>query len=42
MSTLLATVRLVLRHTDENDAHHLNELDNDTEVMRYINGVTMV
>ena len=42
MSTLLATVRLVLRHMDENDAHHLNELDNDTEVMRYINGVTMV
>ena len=42
MSTLFATERLVLRHTDENDAHHLNELDNDTEVMRYINGLTPV
>lgn len=38
MDILLETERMVLRRFTKNDAHYLYELDNDPEVMRYING----
>lgn len=38
MLKLLETERLVLRRFTEDDAKHVFELDNDAEVMRFING----
>jgi len=38
MHILMETDRLILRRFTENDEDHLYELDNDPEVMRYING----
>jgi RimJ/RimL family protein N-acetyltransferase len=38
MHVLMETERLILRRFTENDEDHLYELDNDPEVMRYING----
>lgn len=38
MDILLETNRMALRRFVESDAHHLYALDNDPEVMRYING----
>ena len=38
MPLLLETDRLALRHFTAADARHLHALDNDPEVMRYING----
>ena len=40
MRVLLETKRLLLRRFTANDAQFLFELDNDPEVMRYINGGT--
>ena len=40
MHILLETERLILRRFTESDADHLYNLDNDPEVMRYINGGT--
>jgi RimJ/RimL family protein N-acetyltransferase len=40
MQVLLETERLILRRFTEADADHLFALDNDPEVMRYINGGT--
>jgi RimJ/RimL family protein N-acetyltransferase len=40
MQVLLETERLVLRRFTEADVDHLFALDNDPEVMRYINGGT--
>ncbi|MEM7029253.1 MAG: GNAT family N-acetyltransferase [Chloroflexota bacterium] len=40
MHILLTTERLILRRFTEADAQNLFELDNDPEVMRYINGGT--
>ncbi len=38
MQILLETQRLILRRFEETDLDHLVELDNDPEVMRFING----
>ena len=38
MQVLLETERLILRRLTEADADHLFDLDNDPEVMRFING----
>lgn len=40
--TLLKTKRLILRRFTDADIDHLYELDNDPQVMRYINGGTPV
>ena len=40
MQVLLETERLILRRFTEADSDHLFALDNDPEVMRYINGGT--
>jgi RimJ/RimL family protein N-acetyltransferase len=40
MQILLETERLILRRFTEADVDHLFELDNDPEVMRFINGGT--
>ncbi len=40
MKVLLETERLILRRFTESDLKHLFELDNDPEVMRFINGGT--
>lgn len=40
MNSLLETERLLLRRFRDADAQNLFELDNDSEVMRYINGGT--
>jgi len=40
VQVLLTTKRLILRRFTAADAEHLFELDNDSEVMRYINGGT--
>jgi ribosomal-protein-alanine N-acetyltransferase len=40
MQILLETKRLILRRFTKDDANHLYLLDNDPEVMRYINGGT--